>query len=401
MKSGGIVALAIVAVFACVTLDNHLRGAEQDSFEALSPLLPTSRDLLFSLSIAEVREAVTSLEQRVQQGQGSSGATARCDKPEPVPEVAEQVKKDLSLQKAQQDNLDSIFQKIRDSDREVEMLRGKGQALQKKMADQKKGIALAATTAKEDESSAARKMGGAAPATTGPSGEAKEATKKEIKSLKEQSELDQRELDGLPSVIFKAERQAKEGRDQLREEMTQTDSSGLTWLAKALISENEDFLSLIRRIGAGQQGTLKTEIVKASAAGRTNSVRGLLESGADIDSHPGEYSALAYAKVFGFKQIGHMLEQNGATVQVPWDPNREESIQASLTIMEKQLNRLSAFAATLVAAGGSMPRLTHDIMVLDWIKCRFEACKTAAGRKPEVAANKRTDERRLTDMSLR
>ncbi len=407
MKRGGIVALAVVAILACVGLDNHLRGAEQDSPAGLSPSLPGAPDVLFSLSVAEAREAVAALEKRIGQNREASALASKCDKPEPLPEVAEKIQQDIADQKSGQDNLMAINQKIQEGLRELQRLRARKDDLEKSIADEKKGIAKAKAVANAEVTSgkeeSAKSKGGkgaeSGSASTGTSKEDKEAAKQEAKTLAEQIEIDRRELDRLGPQIQAAEKILAEARSELLGEVTRADEAGLTWLAKALIAENTEFLALLRKIG-GAGGTLKTELVKASVAGRTQSVRGMLESGADIDCSPGDYSALAYAKVLGLKEIGSMLVKNGGVVQVPWDPNRDEPIRTSVEMMDKQLDRLRAFSTTLGNAA-TMARTTYDILLLEWVTCRFEACKAAVRNHPDLAGHKPTKQRKASEITMK
>ncbi len=387
MKPGGIFLLAVVAVVACIALDHHLGVAEPDSSESLSPLLPSSKNLLFSLGVAEAREAVMRLERKLLNSQEVE-PSRRCEKPEPLAEIAREIEKELAAQKAEQENLFNISERIREQEREVERLKGRQDELRGVVAEQTKKLAVAAPV---------QKAGGAAPgapASARPSATPGSGTsqldktaKEEASSLKEELDLNRRELDRIPDQIMSAERQSQESRRQLLAEMTRTDEVGLTWRARALIADNRGLLGLVRKIGGGD-GALRTELVKASASGRARAVQTMLASGADVASEPGEYSALAYARVFGFAEIGHMLEKTGALVHVPWDPNRDDSVSQTTRIIENQLARLRAFSTTLGGSGAEVGRTAYDLMLLDWIACRIEVCRTASRNKPTAAADR-------------
>ncbi len=397
MKSGGIAfLLAAVAVLACIALDHHLGVAEPDSPEGLSPLLPTSKNVLFSLGVAEAREAVKKIERKVLQTPEAE-STQRCEKPEPLAEVAAEIDKEFAAQKTEQENLFTVSQRIREKEREVDRLFGRQDELTKIIAEQNKKLS-SATKGQPSEGATAGAPPGSSPSPRGPGvasgpGEAdlgKPATE-ETRALKEEGELNRKELDKIPDQILSAQKQIEEGRQQLRAELSRTDEAGLTWRARALIVENQELIGLLRTMGGAEGpggGALRTELVKASAAGRTHAVKAMLESGADVACDPGEYSALAYAKVFGFREIGHMLERTGAVVQVPWDPNRKNRPSEAIRTIENQIARLRAFSATLGGSGADVGRTAYDLMLLDWIACRFDACKSALQSKPRVASDK-------------
>ncbi|MEW6350661.1 MAG: hypothetical protein AB1646_16490 [Thermodesulfobacteriota bacterium] len=386
MKPGAIILLAIVAVFACIALDRHLGGAEPDSAGELSALLPSSKNVLFSLGVAEAREAVKKLEKKISQAREAEPSRP-CEKPEPLAEVAREIDKELAAQKAEQEDLFTISERIREQEREADRLRGRRDELERSVAQQQKKLATVAKVADEAKSAPAPGTRAAPRAGARPESPGGKEVADETRDAREELERNRQELARTPDQILAAEKQAQEGRRQLLGEMTRTDESGLTWRARALISDNKEFIGLVRRIGGGG-GAMKTELVKASASGRAHAVKAMLDSGADVGSEPGEYSALAYARVFGFGEIGRMLEKSGALVQVPWDPNREESLSETTRMIENQLARLRAFSATLGGSGADVGRTAYDLMLLDWVACRFEACKAVAGTKPKVAADK-------------
>jgi hypothetical protein len=202
---------------------------------------------------------------------------------------------------------------------------------------------------------------------------AKEGSTEQTAAEEEQSELAQktyyeRLIEKKLDPKFK---QIRNLQQRMYRKVSAVDDKGYTWIARGVIADNSDFVSFLRRMG-GSDGLLQTELVQLARTGDTKDFKSIMDLGADVYHEPGSYSALSFAKLFGYKEIATSLIKNGATVQAPWDPHRSEDREALTKMTKAQTRRVKAFAATLGPSAQNDPQVAYFKKLLDKLVCRSE-----------------------------
>ncbi len=195
----------------------------------------------------------------------------------------------------------------------------------------------------------------------------KEESKKDAKQLQLEIGALTDQLRTLIPRILKLER-------DLNDKLSEKDNKGRTWLQRAIIYDHPEFVGLLKRlVQVGSQATLEDLLMAAVSVGDSRSARALLRMGARVYQPPGTYTPLALAKSFGENGIGHILKQEGAVIQVPWNPMQEETSREIVDSLENQLSRVAAF---FQSAPLSPDDQDYTMQVLQYYRCKLDYLKS-------------------------
>ncbi|MFH0825303.1 MAG: hypothetical protein V2B18_21335, partial [Pseudomonadota bacterium] len=126
------------------------------------------------------------------------------------------------------------------------------------------------------------------------------------------------------------------------------------------------------------ESSLRGQLTEAAKAGDLPMVQRLLDMGAGLDQGPGSYSALAYAKIFGSKQLMRLLMSHGGWVDVPWDPWGSPGLRVLLRAFRDQLDRIERLSSSTSLRH---PTLKEDIREMRaTIECVERGQRVGGGR---------------------
>jgi hypothetical protein len=355
MKYTGLVVVVVCLAFG-LAYPPVSQGQEELGFK--SPVLPDSREAIFVLSVAELRDSIRRYQQFLPLAQGANPCSD-CDGLGPKPD---EFAVDYESQREEQDalkvELEEMIRNVRDLRAEIQDI----------VAEAK-----LRTQAKDEE---------------GKKKQNREA-KPEGKLAKEGDEVGGAEKTYYERLIEKRLdpkfKQIRNLQQKMFRKVSEVDDNGYTWVARGKIADNNDFVAFLRGVG-GAEGLLQTELVELARSGGADEFKALIRTGADVYHLPGSYSALSFAKLFGYKEIETTLIKNGATVEAPWDPHRGDDREALTRMVKNQTQRVRNFAATLGPGAGQNPQVAYFQKLLDKLVCRTE-CLAEKSRQIKVAEN--------------
>jgi len=111
---------------------------------------------------------------------------------------------------------------------------------------------------------------------------------------------------------------------------------------------------------------LRVQLLRAVQSGNMKRARELLEVGADVFQNPGEYSAAAFADIFGHKRMASLLRKNGAWIAVPWDPFYNPTKAMLIKALNNQYERLIRLSDSIASPHDFTKQLINDL------KCQID-----------------------------
>jgi hypothetical protein len=352
-----------------------------EQYALIMTSLPAKDEHLAKLAVIELMQAVGNAERRMEEaGVDVMGCEAECTQPERSLDEAlkRQVREELDAQ-------NEIFEKMENTIAQVDAIRNLYDTISEFRRSLVGGLARKGGeitqvnfNIQSDLARSQKTNDEVAAIVSGFVQSLRQLKAKQIKVI----DLLERSATAMDALVIERQKLA----DWFTEEIRKQNSDGFTWLARALIYENPLLANFL--ISWSAPGTLKQELLNASAAEDVKRIERLMKIGADVGGDPGGWSTLAFAEGYGGKRgalTGSQLEGFSAKVQTPWDPI-SAPYGNSVAMLESQIDRVSSFFLQAKAKAESKEELVYYEKLLDYNRCRLDCLKRKKGSAGKIAS---------------